>query len=357
MQVSDAQFATTIVGDHRDYRVQPDARDFLTINASSLLEISRGRALLSKDISFDLEDKHMLETLKLFIGSAALIGLSACATNAEAQSPKLDPTVAKDAQQIARKIQCSTIDAKPIVYTWSGKAYSRRQGEKDVHLFDVEGMNTRACSAFNDPDRGPGYALVSREILLYLDKETGEPLETWTNPWSGETVVVQHVTNDPVNFESYEIGRDGQPTQWRGEIYGNQWWARNTFPLWYPNPLGGEYQSEIGGTYHATELFNFFGRTDDLLDPNTTTATVSVGWSRMSDWLPWMKMNGREGVIYMHTAGSKIESWNDLSDTMKDFINTKEPLYRTPPPTGDPRDNMTSWKDYKSFREEQRAGE
>lgn len=291
-------------------------------------------------------------SFKWMAGAVAAVGLSACATaqSGPAATP-LDPNNAKDALTIARKIQCSTVDGEPVVYWWHGKAYSRRQGEKDVHLFDVEGMNIRSCSKITDENMGEGYALVSREILLYKDKVTGEPLVTWDNPWTGETVKVMHVANDPVNFEQYETGRDGKPATWTGETGGGQWWYRSTFPLWYPNPLASEFQAEIGGTYHATELFNFFGRTDDLFDRSTTTAKVTVGWSRMSDWLPWMMMNGREGIFWVHTAGRKLDSYDELSDTMKAYIAEYEPDYSSPPPTGDPRDNMTSWKYYKGVKE------
>lgn len=282
---------------------------------------------------------------------AGLAALAGCASLAVAETEPLDPADPADVLEIGRKIACSTIDEEPVTYGWSGEAYSRKQGERDVHLFNVVGMNVRACSAIEDPERGRGYALVSREILLYTDKDTGEALTTWDNPWTGETVEVLHVANDPVNFEVYETGRDGQPAVWSGETGGGMWWQRSTFPLWYPNPLGGPYQAEVGGTYHATELFNFFGRTEDLLDPETTIAKVTVGWSRMSDWLPWMKMNGREGLFWVHTAGRKLDSWDELPEVMKNEIAEHYPEYTAPPPTGDPRDNMTSWKYYRGVAE------
>ena len=275
------------------------------------------------------------------------IAITLGSTSAAAQ---LDPNSAADVLKINRKIQCSTVDAEPVIYWWHGNAYARRQGERDTHLFDVEGMNIRACSSIEDETRGMGYALVSREILLYKDKATGEVLSTWDNPFTAKTVNVLHVANDPVNFESYEIGPDGQPARFGGEFSGDHWWLRSTFPLWYPNPLGGDYQTEVGGTYHATELFNFFGRADELLDEATTSVQATVGWSRMSNWLPWMEMGGREGLFWVHTAGAKLGNWADLSETMRTEIETNYPDYKTPPPTGDPRDNMTSWKYYQGVK-------
>ncbi|GGY38499.1 DUF1838 family protein [Parvularcula lutaonensis] len=283
----------------------------------------------------------------LLAGAAAIASLGA----AQAQD-RLDPGDPQDTLKIMRKIQCSLKENEPAIYWWHGVAYSRKQGERDRKLFNVEGMNIRACSRTRDRELGQGFALVSREILLYKDPETNEVLTTWDNPWTGETVEVLHVANDPVNFEMYETGRGGQPTSWAGEIGPDgTWWYRSTFPLWYPNPLGGAFQQEVGGTYHATELFNFFGRTDDLLDPDLPSAKVTVGWSRIADWLPWMKMNGREGIIYMHTAGRKLSSFDELSDTMKEQIATHYPDYARPPRRGDDRENMTSWEYYKRVKE------
>ncbi|MEM7728882.1 MAG: DUF1838 family protein [Pseudomonadota bacterium] len=264
---------------------------------------------------------------------------------------KIDLDSPEGALMAARKVQCSLIDEKPVTYYWFGKAYSRRTGERDRNLFDVEGMNIRQCGTVNDADRGFGYKLVSREILLYLDPDTGEVLKTWTNPWTDEEVEVMHVANDPVNFTSYVTGRDGNPITFSGDVLGDRFQMNSTFPLWYSNPLASDYQAEIGGTYHATEMFNFLGRTDELTDTSEDTTDVAVGWARMSDWLPWMRMNGRDGLIYMHTAGRKLADFDDLSDRMKSEIAMHYPEYTAPPPVSDPRSNVTSWKYYKAVKE------
>ena len=78
-----------------------------------------------------------------------------------------------------RKITCSTIDDKPIVYWWYGRMYSRVQGEADRLLFRVEGMNIRACTSVTDPERGNGFRMVSRELLFYQDPVTGEMMNEW----------------------------------------------------------------------------------------------------------------------------------------------------------------------------------
>jgi hypothetical protein len=247
-----------------------------------------------------------------------------------------------------RRMQCSLEDGRTAVYGWNGGVYSRVPGEPDRLLFRVEGMNIRQCGTVSDPEKGTGFRLVSREILLYQHPETGQTLTEWNNPWTGKDVQVIHVTNDPVNQPPmFATGRDGKPFSLPYNINGNQWWITSTIPLFYQNPLGGDYQEYVGGTYHATEMFNFMGDVADLAIDAGDTANIRVGWVRLSGWLPWMKMGDRTGMLYFHTAGRKLESFDQLSDSMKAEIERNYPDYTEPPPLNDTRPNETSWTYFK----------
>ena len=271
--------------------------------------------------------------------------LTLAAAGAVAATPDLATPQAQ--LNAMRRIQCSAVDGQPATYYWKGIAYSRVPGEPDRQLFRVEGMNVRQCGPLAGAKDPAEFRLVSREILLYEDPVTGEVLRTWTNPWTGKTVEVLHVANDPVNGSYGLTGRDGKPVDYPFSVLGNQWWLTTGVPLFYTNPLAGNYQRYVGGTYHATELFNFFGPADDLANRRRDTAQAAVSWQRISSWLPWMEMGDRAGLLYFHTAGRKLDRWEDLSPTMRAEIAKNYPDYRNPPPLDDQRPNETSWTYFK----------
>jgi len=269
--------------------------------------------------------------LAMFAGSTAL------AETIDASSP--DGFV-----QISRKIQCSLKDEEPVTYTWAGRAYARVPGERDKHVFNLEGMNVRQCISVEDDKRGTGFRLVSREIMLYLDPKTNEVLRTWENPWTGASNEVIHVANDPVNGRpTFGRDADGNPSVRPLKEINGTWFMNFEVPLFYTNPLAGDYQKYVGGTYHATEIFDFSGDLEELLDAEQAITHPTVAWVRIAKWLPWMEMGDRVGILYFNAVGKKLESWDQLSDVMKTEIAASYPDYTAPPPVSDTRPNETSW--------------
>jgi hypothetical protein len=287
----------------------------------------------------------MKSVLKFSVAIVAMLGV---ATPAHAE--RLDVNTQEGVTKVMRKLQCSLKDNKPVTYFWHGTAYGRTMGMADKVLFNVDGMNVRQCATVRDKDGNYGYRLVSRELLLYRDPKTGEYLRDWENPYTGETVKVLHVANDPVNQPpSFGLGRDGKLMKFPGTIMDGQVWLTSTIPLFYNNPLAGDYQKQIGGIYHATEMFNFFAKEKDLLDGSKDQADITVAWQRMSDWLPWMNMSGREGLFYVSTGGRLLRKHDDLPQRVKDEIAKNYPDYNVPPPTDDTRPNETSWTYFKKM--------
>lgn len=261
-----------------------------------------------------------------------------------AQAETIDANSAEGYVALNRKIQCSTEDGSPQVFEWSGFGYARVPGEPDRKIFGLLGMNVRQCGQVEDPEKGIGYRLVSREIMLYLDPKTGEVMRTFDNPWTGDANEVIHVANDPVNGRpSFGVAADGSSKTFAYRDVNGQYLINYEIPLFYKNAMGGEYQKYVGGSYHATEIFDFNGDVAELLDASKPVAYPVISWVRLAQWLPWMEMNGRAGMLYFNAMGRKLLNYEQLADALKSEIAENYPEYRAPPPLDDPRRNETSW--------------
>ncbi len=293
----------------------------------------------------------------MFAAAAVVLMGPLVAMAAPAKSMKLlDISKPEEALQVSRKFQCSMIDNAPVVYHWSGRGYSRVPGEPDRLLFNLEGMNVRACVTLNDPVKGVGYRLVSRELMLYIDPRTGKVLRTWDNPWSGKTVDVLHVANDPVNSRpNFVRNESGEPFTLSARVENGRVFMPIEVPLFYTNPLAGDYQTYVGNQYHAMEIFDFNAEASDILDPKKPTAQPAIAWVRLAQWLPWMQMNSRAGGLVFNAVGQTVNGIDGLPQILRDEITTNYPVYRAPPPGDDTRPNETSWTYFKKAVESKKV--
>ncbi len=291
---------------------------------------------------------------RLMIGALAALAASSAALAAPG---RLDLSNPVDALAASRKVQCSLKDGEPVVFHWSGKIYSRVPGEPDRHLFNLEGMNVRACVTVKDAVKGDGYKLISRELMLYLDPKTGEVLKTWNNPWTGKAVDVVHVANDPVNARVPTFPRNdkGEPFKFEGRTQGGRIFMPIEVPLFYKNPLAGDYQDYVGNQYHAMEIFDFMLDEKDLLDARKSTAQAAVAWVRIAEWLPWMEMNSRSGIMVINAMGQTVPGIDALPPVLQTQLAGDYKTYRTPPPLDDARPNDTSWTVFKRYIDAKRA--
>ena len=266
-----------------------------------------------------------------------------------------------DAFLAAQKTTCGTVEQGQVRYgVFEGRVYSRVPGEKDTHLFDVLGINVRHCNAVRDDVRGRGFRSVGREIMVYLDPESGEILDRWENPWTGKMISVIHVANDPVNMRATRYERDengdAAPLEVNLRRYGELTARSSEIPLFYQNPLGGEYQDYVGGTYHAMEIFNSFYATDRLLDNNVASIGQShLGWSRVAKWLPWLEMGDRPGIMVFNASGFSTFDKSRVPERLVRILDERYPLYWAPPPLDDERPNETSWTVFKRFIDGERG--
>ena len=115
------------------------------------------------------------------------------------------------------------------------------------------------------------------------------------------------------------------------------------FPF-YESPLSTrEYPDYVqSDVYQSAEFFSFFVDKADLANQELSTVPVSINWTRISPWMPFMKMGDRAGNMVFACRGYKLSSYEDMPDYVKDYVASHNPEFSTPP-TEDSGPNATSW--------------
>jgi hypothetical protein len=245
------------------------------------------------------------------------------------------------------RTRCS-LDGSEVVFYWSGEIYSFPKDEAGLLLFICDGYNISRL----EPTDG-GYRMLSREVFVYRDPETGSILDSWANPMTSDTVRVVHVWNDPVNALLPRRQGDWEfsmPYTSLGDSAVS--WDLNIV-LCYPSPLPADSFPLYSGSnsYQGSEMFHFFVRTADLEDPDLPSVPCLISWTRVGQWLPWMEMGSRPGWLLYSCTGRKLPGgYAELPADLRAFVESGHPGF-TSSPDEYTRPNETSWTYFRKLLE------
>lgn len=263
------------------------------------------------------------------------------------QAQPLDLSKPADLLTVYVKIRGSLDPKEETVVYDEGTIYAVIPNQPIRPIFKLQMYN---IARFEPNDSG--YSLITREMLAYEDLQTGEILKEWKNPFTGETVEVIHVWNDPVNSTNKSATFSVPWTR----LGDGRLCLHIDVPLFYPSPLKkAEWPKESrSDMYQAAELFQFFVSEKDINNKKLKSVPFDISWVRFSDFLPWMKMGDKPGYLMYSSRGWKVKGgFEALPEKIKDFVKANHPEYaHTPEKYSAP--NMTSWKYYKKVMEERR---
>lgn len=217
-----------------------------------------------------------------------------------------------------------TFGAEPVIGTFHGTMYGWVEGERLRPLFGYAGTGVTLCR-LEVGDDGPVLLMRGKETGFFTDLATGEPIDTWDNPWTGERVEVFHFLNDRIggrlttelpvltvgdhHDEGTRMNDDGaQPPQappfvlpW--QVYGDEALLEWDYAHAYPNPVDPVRfpRASTGARINPSEHFTIYTSYAELADPTLPSAHFRAGFSRVSPWWPWMRMGG---VTFETPSGS-----------------------------------------------------
>ncbi len=263
---------------------------------------------------------------------------------------QLDLSRREDNLKAFVKMRASLDTNDVTVYYWTGRIYTYIEGQIATPLFDLEAMNIAIIK-----QEGDDYKMLTREAAVYRDIKTGKILEKWFNPFINDSVDVIQVWNDPVNQHLQLKGRLGDWGVPYKKLGNGRIAMYSDIFLLYPSPLPAKDfpENSRSDQYQAAELFQFFMDEKSLLNPKTKNIYSEVGWTRISDFLPWMRMGSRPGYLVYQCRGYKTDGgFETLPEDFKNYILQHQPEFASPPEKYT-SPNMTSWKYFKEIHEKQ----
>jgi hypothetical protein len=293
-------------------------------------------------------DATRRSALALGAGSLAL-GISGAArpTPAAADEPARIPIQFDDPiwnRETAARLQADTT-GRQVFGHCTGIVCGVRPGEAVRPMFGFEVFSTIRVLRQADGN----YQRMTKEAIFYTDTKTGAILDTWDNPYTGETVKVVDVHNDPYNWV---IADTVQPPALPGAVnpgqavpggkpYKLHWtdFSPDTVLMtedghgYYPNLLNpAKWPRESSGPMiQASELFRYFIRKADLEDPTKTHLPHNGSWVRVQPWLPWMLMGPAPGHVMYDGSFSSALTDEYIPANVLERIRTRYPDYMNAP--------------------------
>jgi hypothetical protein len=167
---------------------------------------------------------------------------------------------------------------------------------------------------------GGYWKLAMFELTYYTDLATGKLLETYKNPYTGETNNVRHVRlgpeirhqtlegllADPNDKAVQSMLKDYTTTLGPALISGDQLWIPTSVQarIAFPKPTAPDIRLSIYTTV--------MGSLADAENPDVISAPCSLAFQNILKWEPWMRMGDHPGTMMSRASGRKLEDPNEL---------------------------------------------
>lgn len=277
-----------------------------------------------------------------FMAAAAAVGITDAAVSkrsggAAAQAPMQPPStapvlnLADPAIRLATyvRIRCR-LDAEPAFMPYHGTIFGKPEGHVAVPLLDVAGFSWTRAHRIEEST----YRLDTSEVGYFLDRETGEVLNHWTNPMNGLKVVpkpyhssmqviVDRTGLKPVAPQSLPPGTQmtwnaGRPTVLNGHV-----WVHEDVIGRYPNRPRESFADPrefFGPVLTATSLATWSASVTDLLDRSRAFVPSMFSYQTLGSWSPFLRMGATPGLLSWSLFGAKGESIDAVPSWLRNRV-------------------------------------
>ena len=228
------------------------------------------------------------------------------------------------------------LDGEPVLWWWQGEVFGKRPGEIAKRLLIIHGIG------FNRMRRLAEGHWESRmsEAGYYLDVESGQPAESWTNPYTGESrtppqnrLRLHYCIEDSglirppvpdVPFEGWVA-----PPQTSGDTV----WSSERLAASFAAPeSGANTSSPLQGLSGAPmEVSHFSACLNDFNNPDLAVVPANMSHSTLWSFYPWMGMPPDSGYVLSEIIGRKLAGPLEIPRALREKIERDYPGFLAAP--------------------------
>ena len=277
-----------------------------------------------------------LSRRNLLVGGSALAAAAALPGAAAAKSLKTyDWSNPNDNLEAYIKVSNSLKDRDWVHGWYSGIVFGMLPNKTPDALFGLEGFGL----GYTVRQENGSYISYWKEVGFYKDLKTNQVIESWKNPYTGETNRVMHIHNRMVKgylgprfFASSPVGDPAGRMDFKFPNYRASDDPSNPFILnwtdigdqtsvWLdfrgevPNLLDPRIwvRESSGARLPICEMFEYVTDARKLRDPSLDRVDHSGSWIRLAPWLPWQMMGPAEGRLFYRCTTRSLQSLDELS--------------------------------------------
>jgi hypothetical protein len=244
----------------------------------------------------------------------------------------------------------------PQIGAFHGLMYARIRDRRLIPLFGYTGTGVMESRIDDDGNMW----IRGKETGYFTDLVSGDILETWDNPFTGETVEVFNFYNanmggkltaqmprfamgaakdDPTLMNDGTHRNQGEvvPFILPFDVFGDDLMLAWDYAHEYTNPVTAEGWPKActGPRISPSEHFTFSMSLDQMQDRSEPAVRYQAGFSRVSQWWPWMHMGGHVyanevlfGRMFSHKG---LADYGDIPPKVLAYIEKHAPDYLEPP--------------------------
>ena len=215
-----------------------------------------------------------------------------------------------------------SLDDRLVIWWMDGMRY----GVVDAHARLLFGMKVGMFQRFfREPDGR--FRIAMFELTYYTDLDTGELLETFENPYTGEMNKVRHVRLGPeIRYQTATgIARPDNPMVKAYSSGLGPPLVRDGH-IWIPLDVEAtiEFPKPTAPSIVLNHYTTVHGQLDDALNPVLISAPCELNFQNILKWEPFLHMSDHPGHMMSRAAGRKLESLDGLPD---DYLAMAERLH------------------------------